>query len=123
MFTFLKAQTASLIASGTDFFVTIVAVELIGWWYMAATTLGTVTGGAAHFTLSRKWVFVAGDTKVPTQALKYLLVWNGSFALNTAGVYTLTQFAGQSYLVSKVTTALAVGFFYNYAIQKSYVFR
>ncbi|TXK37334.1 GtrA family protein [Pontibacter qinzhouensis] len=123
MFTFLKAQTASLIASAIDFLVTIVAVELAGWWYMAATAMGTVTGGLTHFLLGRKWVFAAGAGKVPTQLLKYFIVWNGSFLLNTAGVYVLTQFAGLTYIISKVATAVAVGFFYNYTIQKSYVFK
>lgn len=42
MFTFLKAQAASLAASAVDFLVTIIAVELCGFWYVAGTIVGTM---------------------------------------------------------------------------------
>lgn len=123
MFTFLKAQAASLVASAVDFLVTIIAVEFFGCWYLAATIIGTVSGGVTHFTLGRTWVFNAIEKEIPTQAIKYFMVWNGSLALNASGVYILTQYAETNYVVSKAATSLFVGFFYNYIIQKRYVFR
>ncbi|GAB3834302.1 GtrA family protein [Pontibacter sp. E15-1] len=123
MFTFLKAQAASLVASAVDFLVTIIAVELCGFWYLAGTTVGTVSGGVTHFTLGRTWVFHAADKTIPAQAIKYFLVWNGSLLLNASGVYVITHYGGGSYVYSKVITSVLVGFFYNYLIQKRYVFK
>ncbi|WP_266206153.1 GtrA family protein [Pontibacter kalidii] len=123
MFTFLKAQAASLVASAVDFLVTIIAVELLGLWYMAGTMVGTVSGGVTHFALGRTWVFKASDKTIPAQALKYVLVWNGSMLLNASGVYVITRYGGLNYVYSKMITSLLVGVLYNYIIQKRYVFK
>ncbi|WP_299825664.1 GtrA family protein [uncultured Pontibacter sp.] len=123
MFTFLKAQTASLVASAVDFLVTILAVELLGLWYVAGTVVGTVSGGITHFSLGRNWVFKASDKTIPAQAVKYFLVWNGSLILNASGVYVITHYGGVNYVYSKILTSLLVGIFYNYFIQKRYVFK
>jgi putative flippase GtrA len=123
MFTFLKAQAASLIASGVDFLVTILAVEFFGFWYVTGAVTGTISGGLTHFSLGRSWVFRASDKTIPTQFLKYFVVWNGSLLLNATGVYVVTHYGGVSYIFSKVVVSLIVGIFYNYFIQKRYVFR
>ncbi|KAA3436945.1 GtrA family protein [Rufibacter hautae] len=123
MLTFLKSQAASLIASGTDFLVTIIAVELLGLWYVGATVLGTITGGITHFSISRTWVFHATHKHLPTQATKYFIVWNGSLILNASGVFAFTHYLGLNYIFSKVFVSLLVGFSYNYIQQKRYVFK
>ncbi|MFT2010725.1 GtrA family protein [Pontibacter sp. 13R65] len=123
MFTFLKAQAASLVASGVDFLVTIVAVEIFGFWYVAGTVLGTTTGGLTHFMLGRNWVFQASDKAIPTQFFKYFMVWNGSLLLNASSVYVVTHYGGINYIYSKVFASILVGVFYNYIIQKRYVFK
>lgn len=123
MFTFLKAQTASIVASVVDFLVTIVAVELFGFWYLAGAVTGTISGGITHFSLGRNWVFHASDKSIPAQAMKYFMVWNGSLMLNASGVYLITHYGGLNYIYSKILSSLLVGFFYNYIIQKKYVFR
>ncbi len=123
MLTFLKAQTASLIASGLDFLVTIVAVELLGFWYMAGTVAGTISGGIINFTINRTWVFNAANKTIPTQAIKYVIVWLGSLLLNVSGVYVITAYGDINYIYSKIVVAVLVGFFYNYIIQKKFVFR
>ncbi|WP_242917856.1 GtrA family protein [Pontibacter liquoris] len=123
MFTFLKAQAASLLASFVDFLVTILAVEYFGFWYLAGTVIGTISGGVTHFSLGRTWVFNASGRTMPTQAFKYLMVWNGSLLLNATGVFAVTHYSGVNYMYSKAFTSLFVGFFYNYIIHKRYVFR
>ncbi|MBC3540990.1 GtrA family protein [Rufibacter sediminis] len=122
MWTFLRSQAASLIASGVDYLVTIFAVEVAGLWYVAATVLGTICGGITHFSIGRTWVFQAAHKNIPTQATKYFLVWNGSLLLNASGVFLLTHYLGLNYIFSKVTVSLLVGFFYNFILQKRYVF-
>jgi putative flippase GtrA len=123
MFTFLKAQAASLAASLIDFLTTVVAVELLGFWYVPAAALGNVIGGIANFLLGRGWVFSAGDDKMNYQAIRYFIVWTGNICLNVGGVYIFTHFLGITYVISKVVVSLIVGFSYNYFLQKRYVFR
>ena len=57
------------------------------------------------------------------QAFKYLIVWIGNLVLVSAGVFILTNYGGISYLVSKIAVSVLVGFFYNYTLQKRFVFK
>ncbi|AMM51701.1 hypothetical protein TH61_11620 [Rufibacter sp. DG15C] len=123
MLTFLKAQTAAMIATGIDFLVTIVVVETLGFWYVLGTMVGTISGGLFNFTVNRKWVFQPEGKSARAQAAKYIMVWLGSMLLNAAGVYLLTQYTGLVYVISKVVTTIFVGVGYNYHLQKKFVFR
>jgi putative flippase GtrA len=53
MIKFAKAQLASSIASLVDYFVTIFCVELLGFWYLAGTTTGTIIGGITNFHIGK----------------------------------------------------------------------
>lgn len=123
MFTFIKAQASSLVASAVDFLATVVAVEILGIKYVPATAIGNVIGGITNFLLGRGWVFSASHDKANYQALRYFLVWVGNICLNVGGVYIFTHFIGIRYEISKIIVALIVGFSYNYLLQKRYVFR
>jgi putative flippase GtrA len=121
--TFFKAQAASLTATAVDFSTTVILKEWLHCWYLLASVLGTITGGIVNFSMSRRWVFSARDKKMYFQAVKYLLVWMGNLLLVSSGVFLLTHYGGISYLVSKVTVSIFVGFFYNYTLQKRFVFK
>lgn len=121
--TFLKAQASSLTASAVDFAVTTLLKEWAHVGYLAASVWGTISGGVVNFSMNRRWAFSARDKKMFYQALKYLLVWLGNLGLVTLGVYLMTHYGGINYLVSKVSVSLFVGFFYNYTLQKRFVFK
>lgn len=123
MATFVKAQAASITATLVDFAITIVLKEVLGCWYLLASVLGTISGGVVNFLMNRSWVFKAKSRKIHFQALRYILVWIGNLVLVSGGVFLLTHFAGYSYVVSKATVSLAVGVFYNYVLQKRFVFK
>lgn len=123
MITFLKAQASSLIATAVDFLTTILLVEVFAVWYLPASVTGTITGGVANFMVNRVWVFEATDERTTPQAIKYFVVWAGNLALNAGGLYLMTTYSGFSYLVSKILVSAAVGFSYNYVLQKKFVFR
>ncbi|CAH0262085.1 hypothetical protein SRABI27_04103 [Pedobacter sp. Bi27] len=122
MFTYLKAQASSLVASATDFGVTIIAANLFGWWYLAASITGTVTGGAVNFYVNRKWVFESESTAIKWQILKYILVWTGNLIIVTAGVFVLTHFFNLNYVLAKVLSSVLTGVSYNYIMQKQFIF-
>lgn len=122
MFTFLKANLASLVASGFDYLVTIIAVQFFSVNVVVAGAAGTVCGGIIHFVMGRHWVFVARDSKISDQAKKYFLVWLGNLALNATGMYVFTKL-GVNYIVTKVMVSLLVAVGYNYPFQRGYVFK
>jgi len=122
MFTYLKAQASSLVASATDFGVTIFAVNLFGWWYLAASITGTVAGGAVNFSVNRKWVFENESTAIKWQVLKYILVWAGNLIIVTAGVFMFTHFFNLNYVLAKVLSSVITGLSYNYIMQKQFIF-
>ena len=122
MVTFLKANIASLVASLSDFLITVLLVQWCGTKVVMAAAAGTITGGIINFLIGRHWVFEAGDEKAVRQLWKYALVWTGNLFLNTGGVYVLACQAGLHYTVSKVVTSVLVAFLYNYPLQKNFVF-
>jgi putative flippase GtrA len=122
MITFLKANIASLIASLSDFLMTVLLVQGCQANVVMAAAAGTITGGIINFLIGRHWVFRAGDEKAVRQLWKYALVWAGNLLLNMGGVYILTSEAGLHYTVSKAVTSLMVAFLYNYPLQKNFVF-
>lgn len=122
MFTFLRANIASLLASGLDYLVTIIAVEFFSVNVVLAGILGTICGGVIHFIVGRHWVFRAGQVQVTIQAKRYLLIWIGNLLLNGTGMYVFTKL-GVNYIVTKVVTSILVGWAYNYPLQRWYVFK
>jgi putative flippase GtrA len=123
MVTFAKAQVASFTASVVDYWCTIIAVELVGIWYVWASAVGTVVGGFTNFYLGRNWVFKRREKDRQKQMMKYLIVWTGYFILTTFGVFLLTHFSNLNYIISKALVSLVMAVSYNYPLQKRYVFR
>lgn len=123
METFVKAQAASATATLVDFAVTILLKEVFHWWYLVASILGTTSGGMVNFLMNRSWVFRAHDKKIHFQVAKYVMVWTGNLVLMSGGVFILTNYGGLSYVVSKILVSVIVGVFYNYVLQKRFVFK
>ncbi|QNN40153.1 GtrA family protein [Pedobacter roseus] len=122
MLTFLKAQASSLMASATDFGITIIAVNFFGLWYLAASIIGTISGGVVNFFVNRKWVFQSESKEVKWQVFRYILVWAGNLAIVTAGVYVFTHFFNLNYVLAKVVSSVLTGISYNYIMQRQFIF-
>jgi putative flippase GtrA len=120
---FLRANMASLIASLCDYLVTILFKQGINMDAVLAGVSGSMAGGIVHFYVCRNWVFKANGNSVSLQGRRYFIIWAGNLVMNASGLYILINFAGVHYLVSKIITSIAVAFFYNYPLQKLYVFR
>lgn len=123
MLTFLKAQASSLLATFLDFSTAIVLVNFFEAEPFISSVIGTCLGGLANFVINRYWVFHASQNSLGFQAVKYFLVWLGNLGLNAGGVYLLVVIAQWHYVFSKALVSLAVGFGYNYVLQKKLVFR
>jgi len=119
---FLKAQISSFLSTIVDFGFTIFLKEGCGLWYLFSTSVGSILGGTTNFVMGRRWVFKAADLPTGHQALRYCLVWGGSILLNIGGVFVLTSIGHVNYLISKILTSVIVGIFFNYFLQKKFVF-
>ena len=123
MRTFTKAQAASLVASCVDFLVTWLMVRQLQAPPVAGSVTGTICGGVTHFLISRNWAFSAQEKKWTGQLTRYVLVWIGNLILNASGVWLLYHIAGWSVWPAKIVTAIGIAVFYNYVLQKRFVFK
>jgi len=133
--TFTKAQVASLVASGVDFLVAWLLIRQFvlppvpgsaaapGDAPVFASVTGTICGGVTHFLISRNWAFSAQEKKWTGQLTRYVLVWIGNLILNATGVWLLYHVAGWNVWPAKIVTAIGIAVFYNYVLQKRYVFK
>jgi len=123
LWTFCKAQVSAQVATVCDFAMTLLLAEVVGLWYVASTFIGALTGGVVNCAVNYRWVFHAQSLDKRFVALKYLMVWAGSIALNTGGTYLLTEVSGVYFIVAKVVVAILVGVLWNYQLQRFFVYR
>ncbi len=123
MHTFIKTQAVLVAGSLLDFFVTFCCTDLLGTWYITGNAAGNLTGCMLQFILSRNWVFTEAKQPVPMQVVKYVLMWVGNIALSAMGVYLVTHYLDQHYLVSKLIISILLGVSYTYLVSKRFVFR
>ena len=118
---FIKAQATSLLASVTDFFITIIGVSLWQSGYLPAMA-GAVGGGLVSFAVARTWAFTAANQPIGGQFGRFVLVWLGNALLNVGGLFLAVEALGVPYLPAKAGVAVLVGVTYNYFFQKDFVF-
>ena len=134
---FIRAQFSSQAARFTDFTITIILAKVFGLYYVWATLIGSICGGIVNCIVNYKWTFKSTDCKKTHVFFKYVLVWIGSILLNTWGTYAMTETISKSpwvqnllkhyiddvFVFSKVVVSIIVGFFWNYNMQRVFVYR
>ncbi len=133
---FLKASVASQIASWVDMGLGILLKLLFNVDIKLATAIGAITGGIINCSINYKWTFKANSSSVPAVVIKYILVWTGSLLLNMYGTAMLDNaFANSQTLadwgikagvyttVARVGTSLLVSIFWNFMLQRYFVYR
>lgn len=137
MVTFLKAQLSAQFASLVDFAVTVVLAKCFLLFYLYATLIGSVVGGMVNCVINYRWVFQGSSCKKSFIMMKYLFVWIVSIALNTWGTYFLTEwltkmpwlnrllstYVDDLFILCKVIVAVLVALFWNYQMQRLFVYR
>jgi putative flippase GtrA len=135
-FMFLRAQLSAQIATVIDFIVTILLVQLFNMYYVYATLTGAVYGGIVNCIVNYKWTFKS-DGKKRYVAFKFIIVWLCSVWLNTWGTYTLTEsmsripwvrntlsyYFNDFFIVPKIVVAIIIAIFWNYNMQRYFVYR
>ncbi len=120
---FLRYNVVAIIATATDFSVFILLSNFLHIWYVTATFTSAVCGGIISFILNRNWTFMSKEGKLSKQALKYILVWNGSIVLNTAGLYFIVETTQINEIIAKILVAVVVGIGFNFLMYKYFIFK
>jgi putative flippase GtrA len=125
---FRRSQVSSAAATAVDFALVFGLTELAGFWYVASVAIGAGVGAAVNYWLNRRWSFVHAEPGsiyrlgLRVQMLRYAAVSTGSLVLNSLGTWGVTESLGIPYGFSVVGVSLAVGFFFNFPLQRRYVF-
>jgi putative flippase GtrA len=120
---FGRHQVGAILATAIDFATMSALVSGLGMFAPLATAIGAAVGGLSNFLLGRHWIFAAKDGHAGDQALRYVLVSGVSLGLNSGGEYILHDRLGIQYLLARVLIASAVSVFWNFPIQRAFVYR
>lgn len=114
-------------ATAVDFGTLTLLVEVLHLFYVTAVAIGAFLGAVTNFTINHGWAFsevknANAGSRIPKNELKrYALVSLGSLVLNALLVFCFTELFRVSYLISKITVAVLVGWFYNYPLHRRFV--
>jgi putative flippase GtrA len=120
---FSRSQVSSIAATLIDYGVLFSLTEVFHVWYVISTAAGALAGAIANFLLNRHWSFEATYDSAHQQAGRYALISGISLLLNTGGVWAMTEYFKIHYSISVVSISILVGLFFNFPLQRGYVFR
>ena len=127
---FGKAQVSSLVATGVDFLLTALLFKLSGGRVAWCTFLGSVAGGIVNCLINSRWTFRGSGQRARVIMFRYMCVWAGSILLNTYGTVLGMRFIMHwlskrldLLMVVKAVIAVLVAVFWNFNMQKHFVYR
>lgn len=119
-----KAEISASVASIIDFGLAIGLFEGGILNYSIANLIGVICGGITNCCINYRYVFC--NTKHSKKGIvwRYFLVWFGSMSINGFGTNSITTFIGPKYFVLvKCVVAFIVAIFFNYPLQRKFVFK
>lgn len=136
IFSFIRSAMSSQAASWVDMIIGFVLFAWLGLKPWVATAIGAVCGGIINCIINFKFTFHAQGMSWKAVALKYIMVWIGSVLLNsfgTEGLYYLFNHwswletigfkPDGYYAAARIITSLLVSWFWNFILQRYFVYR
>ncbi len=134
--TFLRSSVSSQIASWIDLGVSFVLFAWVHLFPWLATALGAICGGIVNCAVNYRFTFHASDVPVKAVVVKYVMVWTGSLLFNMWGTQLLYELLSRIplldemhftpngyYAAARLTVSLVVSIFWNFLMQKNFVYR
>ena len=119
---FLRSQVSAGFGNALDFVISCL-FHRFGQLAIIATFFGATIGGIVHFFFSRFWSFKADHIPIQGQAIRFLIANVSSIGLNMLGVYLTHGLLDVNFPVARLGVSFFVGFFFNFPIQRWYVFK
>ena len=135
-YTYLRSIVSSQCAGWTDM---LIGFLLFSWFDLTpfvATMIGALCGGIVNCIINYRFTFHAQGVDWRAVIVKYAIVWAGSMFLNAYGtqvIYSLIsdwdwlQEIGFKpdgyYAAARVFTSLVVSWFWNFVMQRYFVYR
>lgn len=136
IFSFIRAAASSQAASWVDLIVGFALFAWLGLKPWLATAIGAVCGGIINCIINFKFTFHAQGMSWKAVAMKYMMIWIGSVLLNsfgTEGLYYLFNHwpwlesigfkPDGYYAAARLITSLLVSWFWNFLLQRYFVYR
>lgn len=136
IFTFLRSVVSSQTASWIDLGIGFMLFAWIGLEPWLSTALGAIAGGIVNCIINYRFTFHAQGVSWRAVIIKYMMVWFGSILLNSAGtqlVYSLIDgwhwletigFKPDGYYAAaRLFVSLMVSWFWNFVLQRYFVYR
>lgn len=118
-----RSQIASGLSSLVDYSCLLFLTEICHVWYILSAAIGGSLGGSLNFYLNRRWSFRASSDAWHSQALRYFFVALSSLGINLTGTYLLKEYCKLHYLFASLILSFFVGLFFNFPMQKFYIYR
>ena len=136
VFTFLRSVVSSQVCSWTDMGVGFLLFAFVIKTAWLTTAIGAIAGGILNCIINYKFTFRAQGCSKRAVMVKYTMVWIGSVVLNSWGtdaLYWMLQhwhwletigFRPDGYFAAaRLTVSLLVGWFWNFVLQRYFVYR
>lgn len=136
IFTFLRSIVSSQTASWIDLGIGFALFEWLKLEPWLSTAIGAIAGGIVNCIINYRFTFHAQGVSWRAVIIKYMMVWIGSILLNsvgTQGVYYLINgwhwlenlgfTSGGNYAAARLFVSLMVSWFWNFVLQRYFVYR
>lgn len=144
IFTLIRATLTSQLSSWTDMAASFVCYAWIFFPLgldplrsFLATAIGLVLGGIVNSVVNYKFTFRSEHCAVKAVAVKFFLIWAGSFLLNLGGTTCLDHALQRwdflqrygwikpdgIFAFARLSVSLVVSIFWNFLLQKNFVYR
>ena len=136
VFTYLRSIVSSQCAGWADMFIGFVFSAWIGLNPLLATMIGAFCGGVINCILNYRFTFHAQGVDWRAVMVKYTMVWIGSMLLNSYGTHWIYEIISDwtwleeigfrpdgYYAASRLFTSLMVSWFWNFVLQRYFVYR
>jgi putative flippase GtrA len=125
--TFVKAQFSAFVCGMCDYVIMILLTEFFRIHYTVSIAIACTLGAIMNFSINKTWTFYSKTSaykfSLTQQLWRFLFIVVSSIGLKMLGTYMLTTYMHIDYKISRLITDIIISIFYNYMLQRYWVFR
>ena len=124
---FIKAQFSAFTGGVCDYLIMIFLTEVLGVHYVISIAIACILGAVVNFSINKTWTFYLSKNayhfSLSQQLWRFILVVASSILLKMSGTWFFTTFSHIDYKISRIITDIFVSLFFNYVLQRYWVFK